>query len=71
MPRKRTSLSPVRNVGKNMQFFSVMVQDDEEMACTSCNSLFRLRISNNKIEPYVVTPATGAPLGPAEGRRRQ
>lgn len=57
--------------GQKYGVFSIMVQDDEEMACTECNALFRLRISGDTVEPYLVTPATGAPRGPAEGPRRR
>ncbi len=55
--------------GQKYAVFSVMVQDEEAMACTECNALFRLTIDekSGRIEPYLVTPSTGAPRGPAEG----
>ncbi|MBA3532086.1 MAG: hypothetical protein H0T73_09225 [Ardenticatenales bacterium] len=57
--------------GQQYAIYGIMVQDDEEMSCTECNSLFRLRIQGNKVDAYMVSPPTGAPLGPAEGLNRK
>lgn len=58
--------------GQKYAVFSVMLQDDEEMACTECNALFRLSIDDkDKVQAHLVTPATGSPKGPAEGPQRR
>lgn len=46
--------------------FGIMVKDQQEMACSRCNAIFRLHIRNNRMEPELLTPATGGKLGPAE-----
>ena len=56
--------------GQRYALLGIMVQDDVEMCCTECNGLFRLRINGAQVVAEAVTPATGAPRGPAEGPLR-
>jgi hypothetical protein len=53
--------------GQKYAIFSLLAQDDEEIACSECNAIFRLRIDGEKVEPYLLTPSTGGRRGPAEG----
>ena len=55
--------------GQQYAIFGLAVQDDEEMACSTCNALFHLKITEGNVEPRLVRPATGGALGPAEGPR--
>ena len=57
--------------GQKYALLGLMVQDDEEMACTSCNALFKLKIDGSTVSTVLLTPSTGAPLGPAEGPDRR
>ncbi|MGH2542236.1 MAG: hypothetical protein ACREQ3_18615 [Candidatus Binatia bacterium] len=57
--------------GQKYAIFSLLAQDDEEIACTECNAIFRLRISGDEVEPQLITPATGGARGPAEGPQRR
>ncbi len=57
--------------GQKYALFGLTLQDHEELSCSRCNAIFRLRIDGDRVEAYGVTGATGAPLGPAEGPNRR
>lgn len=51
-------------------FAGVQLQSEEELACTVCNSVFRLNFDGAKLGVDLVHGPTGSPLGPAEGKVR-
>lgn len=55
--------------GQAYAIYGLMVQEATPMACAQCNALFKLRIQGDTLDAYLVSPATGSDLGPAEGPR--
>lgn len=56
--------------GQKLVLQGISLQDDEEMACPQCSSLFRLKIDGKRVDTILVRPPTGSGFGPAEGDKR-
>lgn len=57
--------------GQRYRLGGLQVQALEEMACTRCNTTFRLDITGNSVKPVLIHGPTGSLLGPAETPMRQ
>lgn len=69
-PVERSFVVTCPTCGQRYFLAGVQVQSREEMACTICNSVFRLQIQDGRVATELVRGPTGSPLGPAEGRVR-
>ncbi|GEM_PF-6588130 len=56
--------------GQKLLVHGLMLESGEEESCNTCNTVFRLRIEGDSVEPVVVHGPTGAPKGPAEQEER-
>lgn len=57
--------------GQNYFLSGLMARDGQELACSTCNAVFRIRFDGERADTVLTSPATNAPLGPAEGPQRR
>ncbi|RME12284.1 MAG: hypothetical protein D6802_04650 [Ardenticatenia bacterium] len=72
-PTKTQFIFECPGCGQKYKVAGVQIEDEEEMACNDCNTVFRIRLRDDyrSLDIITIHGPTGAPLGPAETEERQ